>query len=233
MLESFRILKKRDSSYKLELSIEMNIHSVFHISLLRKDLDDFLSRQIISSLSSIVIDDEQKFDVENIIDFRLMNRASNKRLQYKIRWIEHLSNRKWYSTENFDHAKEIVTDYHDRYSNKFESQSIIVALIIDRYTDEIHQSIRDANELIQKILNRMKKEMKTELKSSIFSVDRNIINIKAASQDSFVIKTTSVERILTNQNRKKSSARSRVNHLVRWSSRELELISEIKRRGVY
>jgi hypothetical protein len=45
--------------------------------------------------------------------------------------------------------------------------------------------------------------MKTELKSSIFSVGRNITNIKAASQDSFVIKTTSIERILTNQNREK------------------------------
>ncbi len=85
MLESFKILEKRDNSYKLELSVEMNNHSVFHISLLKKNLDDFLSRQIISSLSSIVIDDEQKFDVENIVDFRLMNRASNKRLQYKIR----------------------------------------------------------------------------------------------------------------------------------------------------
>jgi hypothetical protein len=85
MFESFRILKKRDSSYKLELSVEMNIHSVFHISLLRKNLDDFLSKQIISSLSSIVIENEQKFDVENIIDSRLMSRALNKRLQYKIR----------------------------------------------------------------------------------------------------------------------------------------------------
>jgi hypothetical protein len=35
MLESFKILKKRDSSYKFELSVEMNIHSVFHISSLR------------------------------------------------------------------------------------------------------------------------------------------------------------------------------------------------------
>jgi hypothetical protein len=51
----------------------------------------------------------------------------------------------------------------------------------------------------------MKKKMKTEFKSSIFSVDRNIINIKTANQDSFVTKTTSVERILTNQNRKKNS----------------------------
>jgi hypothetical protein len=206
MLESFKILKKKDSSYKLELSVEMNIHSVFHISLLRKNLDDFLSRQIISSFSSIVIDDEQKFDVENIVDSRLVSRASNKRLQYKIRWVEHSFDRKWYSTKNFDHAKEIVTDYHDRYSNKFESQSIIVALIIDRYTDWIHQSIKNAKELIQKILNRMKKEMKTKDKTSISNVDRNIINIKAASQDSFVTKTTSVERILTNQkSREKSS----------------------------
>jgi hypothetical protein len=205
MLESFKILKKRDNSYKLELSIEMNIHSVFHISLLRKNLDDFLSRQIISSSSSIVIDDEQKFDVENIIDSRLMSRASNKRLQYKIRWVEHSSDRKWYSAENFDHAKEIVIDYHDRYSNKSESQSIIVTLIIDRYIDWIHQSIKNAKELIQKILNKMKKEMKTELKSSISSVDRNIIKIRTASQDSFVTKTTSVERILTNQNRREDN----------------------------
>jgi hypothetical protein len=183
----------------------MNIHSVFHISLLRKNFNDFLSRQIISSFSSIVINDEQKFDVENIIDFCLMNRIFNKRLQYKIRWIEHSSDRKWYSTENFDHAKEIVTDYHDRYSNKFESQSIIVALIIDRYIDWIHQSIKNAKKLIQKILNKMKKEMKAEFKSSIFSVDRNIINIKAVNQDSFVTKTINVERILINQNRRRDN----------------------------
>ncbi len=56
-----------------------------------------------------------------------------------------------------------------------------------------------------KILDRMKKKMKTEFKSSIFSFDRNIINIKTASQDSFVTKTISVERILTNQNRRESN----------------------------
>ncbi len=162
-------------------------------------------QQIISSFSSIVIDDEQKFDVENIVDSRLVSRTSNKRLQYKVRWIEHSSNRKWYSTENFDHAKKIVIDYHDRYLNKLESQSIIVALIINRYIDWIQQNIKNVKELIQKILDKMKKEMKTEFKSSIFSVDRNITNIKAASQDSFVTKTTSVERILTNQKSKKNS----------------------------
>jgi hypothetical protein len=59
----------------------MNIHLMFHILLLKNDSKNFLSKQIISSLSSIIIDDEQKFDVENIVDFRLMSKAFNKQLQ--------------------------------------------------------------------------------------------------------------------------------------------------------
>ncbi len=81
MLESFKILEKKDSFYKLELSTKINM---FHLSLLRKNLENFLSRQIISSLSLIMINDEQKFDVENIVDFRLINKTFNTRLQYKI-----------------------------------------------------------------------------------------------------------------------------------------------------
>jgi hypothetical protein len=205
MLESFKILQKKESFYKFDLFDEINIHSVFHISLLRKNLENFLSKQIISSSSSILIDDEQKFDVENIIDFRLINRAFNKRLQYKVKWIKHSSNRKWYSVENFDHAMNLVVDYHDRYSNKSNSYLIIVSLIINRVMkiDWIKQSMKNAQNLIQKILDRMKKEMNSTIKLSIFSVDRNFINIKTVSQDSFVTKTINVERILFNQKRRK------------------------------
>ncbi len=59
--------------------------------------------------------------------------------------------------------------------------------------------------MIQDILNRMKKEMKSMIKTSIFNVDRNFINIKAANQDCFVIKTISVERILFNQKKKENN----------------------------
>jgi hypothetical protein len=105
MIKFFKILKKRDSSYKLDLSKKMNIHSVFHISLLRKDSQNLMLDQVISSSSSIIIENEKKYDVKNIVDSHLINRTFNKRFQYKIRWIEHSSNRKWYSVENFDHAK--------------------------------------------------------------------------------------------------------------------------------
>jgi hypothetical protein len=41
--------------------------------------------------------------------------------------------------------------------------------------------------------------------TSIFSVEQNNINTKTANQDCLVIKTTSVERILFNQNKKKNN----------------------------
>ncbi len=94
MMRFFKILKKRNSSYKLEFSKKMNIYFVFHISLLRKDSQNLMLDQVISSSSSIIIESEEKYDVENIINSRLINKSLNKRLQYKIRWIEHLSNRK-------------------------------------------------------------------------------------------------------------------------------------------
>jgi hypothetical protein len=114
----------------------------------------------------------------------------------------------------------IVVDYHDRYSNKSDSYSIIVSLIINKVMkiDWIKQSMRNAQNLIQKILNRIKKEMNSTIKLSIFNVDRNFINIKTISQDSFVTKTISVERILSNQKREKDSVTISCHSLSQMSS---------------
>ncbi len=84
MFELFKVLKKLNTFFKLDLSTEMNIHSIFHFFLLRKDFNDSHSDQIISASSSIIIDEKEKYDVENIVDFRLIERDNNKRLQYKI-----------------------------------------------------------------------------------------------------------------------------------------------------
>jgi hypothetical protein len=167
MLESFKILKKKDNSYKLELSIEINIHSMFHISLLRKDLENFLSKQIISSSSFVVIDDEEKFDVKNIIDSRLTEKSINKKLQYKIKWVKHSSDEKWYSIENFENAKKIVANYHQRYFDKSNSHSFaIYFLFISLMTHLIksfiwaRKSIQKTKNIVEDILNKMKIKMK-------------------------------------------------------------------------
>ncbi len=112
-----------------ERSNDVRIPDIVITSLLRKNLEDSLSKQIISSSSSVVINDEQKFDVKNIIDSRLTRKSINKRLQYKIKWMKHSSNRKWYSIENFENAKKIVAKYHQRYFDKSKSHSLIIQFL--------------------------------------------------------------------------------------------------------
>jgi TATA-box binding protein (TBP) (component of TFIID and TFIIIB) len=223
MLRSFKILKKHESSYKLDLSNKMNIHSVFHTSLLRKNLEDSLSKQIILSSSSIVIDDEQKFDVENIVDSCVVDRTLNKRLQYKIRWIEHSSDRKWYSIENFNHAREIIVDYHQRYFDKSRSHFLIIqSLFITLMTHLINsfswaqKSIQKTKNMIENILNKMKKEMKFSItkQTLISSVEQNNTNTKTIKIVSSLRQLASKESCLI-KIEEEIMSRFRVNLLVR------------------
>jgi hypothetical protein len=229
-----RFWKKRKSFYKLDLSDEINIHSIFHISLLRKNFENSLSKQFILSSFSVVINDEQEFDVENIIDSRLIKKIANKKLQYKIKWIKHSFDRKWYFVENFDHAKKIIVDYHHRYFDKSRSHFLrIQFLIISLMTHFINsfswaqKNIQKTKNLIKNILNKMKQKMKFSIikQTSIFSVERNNINTKTINQDCFVIKTISVERILFNQNKKEDN--------VTISCQFLNQMIRIKRRVQY
>ena len=50
-----------------------------------------LSSQCFSDLMSvnIKINDEKKFEIENIVDKRKINHDFNKKLQYKIKWTEY------------------------------------------------------------------------------------------------------------------------------------------------
>jgi cytochrome c oxidase assembly factor CtaG len=82
-------------------------------------------------------------------------------LQYKVAWIDHLSNKAWYSAENFqDHSKEILNDYHQRYSEKFESKLRLIVIIEAMLSQWIRDEHRKAKQLIQDVLNKMKAKMK-------------------------------------------------------------------------
>jgi hypothetical protein len=155
-----------------------------------------------------MINDEQKFEIEDIVDSRLMSRASNKHFQYKVKWAKHSSNRKKYSIEHFEHAKKIVTDYHQRYFNKSNShffiiQSLFISLMthLIKSFSWVRKNIQKTKNMIEDILNKMKIKMKFNIikQISILSVERNNINIKTISQDCLVIKTLNVEKILFNQ----------------------------------
>ncbi len=93
MLDSFINLDLIDSSYKLKLSEFIHVHDVFHSDLLCSVVNDFLSDQKNESSDSIVINDENEWKINDILDSRWYQRW----LQYRIKWNDYDNDFNWYN----------------------------------------------------------------------------------------------------------------------------------------
>ncbi len=74
MLDSFINLDFINSSYRLKLSESMHVHDVFHSDLLRSVVDDFLSDQKNKFSDSIMINDEDEWEINDILNSRRYRR---------------------------------------------------------------------------------------------------------------------------------------------------------------
>ncbi len=70
MLESFKILIKIEHVYWLKLSSIMKIHSKFALNLLQLNSKNSLKEQRNESYDFIMIEDEDEWEVKNILNFR-------------------------------------------------------------------------------------------------------------------------------------------------------------------
>ncbi len=116
MLDSFTNLDFINSSYKLKLSESMHVHDVFHSDLLCSAVNDFLPDQKNELSGSIVINDEDEWKIDDILNFRQYRR----RLQYKVKWNDYDNDLNWYNADDdeFMNAQKIVDDFYIQYSNK-------------------------------------------------------------------------------------------------------------------
>ncbi len=116
MLDSFQITESVDSFYKLKLSKTMRIHDVFHSELLRSVVDDFLSDQKNESSKSIVINDEDEWKIDDILNSQRYRR----RLQYWVKWKNYDNDLNWYNADDdeFMNTQEMIDDFHIKYSRK-------------------------------------------------------------------------------------------------------------------
>ncbi len=110
MLDSFTNLDLVDSSYKLKLSESMRVYDVFHSDLLRSVVNDLLPDQKNEFSGSIVINDEDEWEIDDILNSRRYRR----RLQYRIKWNDYDNNLNWYNADDdeFMNAQKIVDDFH-------------------------------------------------------------------------------------------------------------------------
>jgi len=118
MLKLFKILIKIKHAYQLKLLLTMKIHSKFASNLLQLDSKDALEEQWNESSDSIVIEDEDEWEVKNILNFR--HYEQGKRLQYHVNWKEYNVDLHWYNVNKseFEDCLKVINDFHERYLNK-------------------------------------------------------------------------------------------------------------------
>ena len=96
-------------AYQLDLPEALRIHDVFHESLLRP----YASDGTVQPPPSILIENEEQFEVDRILDHRhcKLRRKGNKR-EFLVRWLgygpEHNS---WEPEENLQGCRETLGNY--------------------------------------------------------------------------------------------------------------------------
>ena len=119
MLGHFKIKALVGASYQLELPSTMKIHDVFHPSLLRKDPGDPLPIQVQPPPGPIIVDDNEEWGVEDILDSRVYGKG--KKLQYRVQWKGYdQRDLNWYNADRgeFENAADLIDNFHKQHPGK-------------------------------------------------------------------------------------------------------------------
>jgi len=100
-------------AYRLELPPSMRIHPVFHVSLLDHVASDPHPGQVITPAPPVVVDGEEEWEVEEILDSKLYYR----KLHYYVKWTGYDAPT-WDPAELLANAPDAIADFHRRHPNK-------------------------------------------------------------------------------------------------------------------
>jgi hypothetical protein len=124
-LGRFQILEKVSShAYKLDLPPSMKVHPVFHISLLEPTSNDPLPGQVLPPPPPIEVDEEQYWEVEEVLD----SRRYRNRLQYLVRWVGY-SEPTWEPPEHLSTSPDLVRlvhSFHEQYPRKPRPRRLVL-----------------------------------------------------------------------------------------------------------
>jgi transposase InsO family protein len=104
-------------AYKLDLPPSIQLHQVFHISLLEPAEPDSepIPGHIQPPPLPVIIDNEEEWEHEEIVD----SHHYRNQLQYQVKWTGfHDQDKAWYPATNFENSQDAVQQFHTRYPQK-------------------------------------------------------------------------------------------------------------------
>jgi len=102
-------------SYELELPPQIKKHPVFHVSLLEPVKENTIPGRYQLPPPPIIINDNEEFEVEEILDSRIFRN----KLEYYIDWKGYgIDDRTWVPISNISNAQELLNEFHLKNPNK-------------------------------------------------------------------------------------------------------------------
>ena len=99
-------------AYRLDLPASMRIHPVFHVSLLEPAADDPYPGQLQPPLPPVIVDGEEEWQVDEILDARMRYR----KLQYLVKWTGY-DRPEWEDARNIN-GLQAIDQFHARHPEK-------------------------------------------------------------------------------------------------------------------
>ena len=126
-IDSFKITERIDNlAYRLQLSAHWKIHFVVSIQQFESALNGFDSynRIFYDNSSSVYvernIEDNKSYEIEKLINKRVIKKKRDEFTQYLIRWKEYdFEEDKWYFISTFENAKNLIVDYENNIHASF------------------------------------------------------------------------------------------------------------------
>lgn len=113
-LGTYEVLERVGThAYKLKLPPTMEIHPVFHVSLLEPASNNPLKGQQQPPPPPVIIQNEEEYEVEAVLDSRLHYR----KLQYLVKWSGY-HEPTWEPAESLEHSQLLVKEFHQKYPRK-------------------------------------------------------------------------------------------------------------------
>ncbi len=102
-------------AFRLDLPAATKIHNVFHVSLLEPYHEDTNPLRYQPPPPPVFIDNEEEFEVNDILDSRIRRR----RVEYLIDWKGYgPQDRTWQTLDTLSHCMNLLKEFHTRYPMK-------------------------------------------------------------------------------------------------------------------